>query len=241
MDISNIFQMVHGAINTEEQLEKINDKEMIDCIVNNGCDPSYFYENKNNFINPYCYFDKSNYLYIPISIINQESFDLFKYTTTIRKLNDCYNDLYEKNDYLSLIGLIDKILRIEYLNKFYKDFPKNDLEDIFKYIYSSSEYGFEKININTLEYIKCQLNEFSDNDEYIEIYRGQGDKSLPHNIALSWTTNIKVAKFFADRFNSNGNILKGKILKKDIITFIDDREENEVVVMPNKVFNVKAI
>ena len=54
-----------------------------------------------------------------------------------------------------------------------------------------------------------------DKDEYeayqmlpdiIDIYRGVGNKSNPNGI--SWTTNFEMAKWFANRWNKNGYVVK---------------------------------
>lgn len=59
-----------------------------------------------------------------------------------------------------------------------------------------------------------------DKDEYeayqmlpntVDIYRGIASKSNPNSI--SWTTNFETAKWFANRWNKNGYVVKAKIFK----------------------------
>ena len=62
-----------------------------------------------------------------------------------------------------------------------------------------------------------------DKDEYeayqmlpntVDIYRGIASKSNLNGI--SWTTNFETAKWFANRWNKNGYVVKAKIFKNNV-------------------------
>jgi len=67
----------------------------------------------------------------------------------------------------------------------------------------------------------------------ITIYRGVGDKSNPNG--YSYTLSKDIAKFFAFRHSDSAKrvfIREAKIEKKDIIEYISDRDEQEILLLP---------
>ncbi|WP_297293905.1 hypothetical protein [uncultured Oscillibacter sp.] len=75
----------------------------------------------------------------------------------------------------------------------------------------------------------------------IEIYRGIKRGKHHEILGMSWTTNIEVARKFANRFNKGGTVYKGKIDKKDILAYFDNRSESEVVVDYRGLYEIKKI
>ena len=53
--------------------------------------------------------------------------------------------------------------------------------------------------------------------------------------------DIKVARFFANRFNNNGRVYKGKVKKENIIDFLRDRSESEILVQYKYIYDVRRI
>lgn len=128
------------------------------------------------------------------------------------------------------------------LNSFfdlYYEIEEEILIEVFKIVYSRSEYGFELISEDFLETIKELNQDIERNEEIITIYRGVGSKS--QRIGYSWTTDKKVAEWFSKRFNSNGEVLEAKTKREDIVMYIDDRSEHEVIVLPSKLIDIKRI
>lgn len=65
----------------------------------------------------------------------------------------------------------------------------------------------------------------------LTVYRGLS--SLSSKTGISYTTSLDVAKFFANRFKSDGFtqiILKAEIHKNDVLAFFNGRNEEEIVV-----------
>ena len=59
---------------------------------------------------------------------------------------------------------------------------------------------------------------------------------------LSWTKNIKTAKWFANRWNNkNPYIIKAQCFKKDIFAYFNERSEDELVVNVKKIINIERI
>lgn len=78
----------------------------------------------------------------------------------------------------------------------------------------------------------------SEQDVYT-IYRGVGSKSASMEDTLSWSIDGHTAFKFAYRDLSNSVIYEAKVKKEHIIDYIDDRNEQEVLVLPKHVFDVK--
>lgn len=73
----------------------------------------------------------------------------------------------------------------------------------------------------------------------IKVYRGlQKDAN---RLGLSWTTSKEKARWFANRFENNGEILEGIIDKKDVFAYILEREEFEIILNPNKIGGIKWV
>lgn len=58
----------------------------------------------------------------------------------------------------------------------------------------------------------------------VTIYRGEAEASAPYTKAFSWTTDIRVAYFFACR-QSDGyaRVVSAKVKKQDILFMLDSR------------------
>ena len=111
-----------------------------------------------------------------------------------------------------------------------KEFKSNRTEEIKKEL--------EAVNI---------IEKDQKGKEYITVYRGINHKSTPSDIAVSWTYNIDIAKWFANRFaclhrdDKCCRVIQGKIYLKDILSIDHSREEDEIIVFPNKVFDISEI
>lgn len=128
-----------------------------------------------------------------------------------------------------------------------------DLYKVFLLVYTSCEYGFGEFNKEMmLRIINCKPEEYKkeveenlsnkvDENGFITVYRGVGSKSTPLKKAYSWTTNLCVALFFATRYSQKGKVYTGKVHINDVIAYIDSRNENEILALPEKVIDTKQI
>jgi hypothetical protein len=107
-------------------------------------------------------------------------------------------------------------------------------------VWIAVEYPNHDINVSTTEFMsmfrkakkKFLMNQdeqsvFNNLPENITVYRGI-QKNATTN-ALSWTLDKNVAKWFANRFNHNGQIIEATINKKYVFAYIDGRGEKEIV------------
>ncbi len=85
----------------------------------------------------------------------------------------------------------------------------------------------------------------------IAVYRGQQDAK--HRLGFSWTLSREKAAWFAQRRGvgrmnlvtggvwkkGRGVVFKGAVAKADVLCYLNEREEEEVIVHPDKVQNIR--
>lgn len=149
----------------------------------------------------------------------------------------------DKGNYKHLYFMMQSNMRALDFIKNYHRIPKNQLKDVFLYIYQSMDYAFDVFPDNVLNDIFSSLKEENNNtsEKLIRIYRGTTPESTPLEKAYSWTTSKKIAKFFADRFQTgDGVIYRGYIKEKDII-YRDRDGEFEVLCKFEDIQNIEEI
>ena len=73
--------------------------------------------------------------------------------------------------------------------------------------------------------------------DIIPVYRGQTRGEPIHD--FSWTLDITVANWFANRYNNpNPIVLQGVVQKTDVIAYLSRRNEFEILVFPDHVMHV---
>jgi hypothetical protein len=78
---------------------------------------------------------------------------------------------------------------------------------------------------------ELELNE----DGTVTLYRGENLQSAKPEDAFSWTLEEKTAKFFSDRFSKgSGKVITRNVDPKEIIDYLNDRGESEVILFPKK-------
>ena len=119
-----------------------------------------------------------------------------------------------------------------------------------RWIWTSTEYPhqnrskdllklFEKSN-RELIMNKKEKDVFKALSDVVAIYRGtQSNKAKIRG--FSWTLDKEKAIWFSKRFKLNGKVYQAEILKWDIFFYNNGRSEEEVVVNPYKLKNVKEV
>ena len=160
-----------------------------------------------------------------------------------------FESLYAEKDWYKLVSphrggtafhLMKNILKREdvsaALYQFFIDF------------YSHEDYGTSSLEPEILEKVWLSKDKeqkektaqaLAGYDDVLQVYRGEADRSTPYNEAFSWTLDLNTAYFFASRYGDAGfRILTAKVNKEDIIEYITQGSEEEILVHPNKVFDV---
>lgn len=141
-----------------------------------------------------------------------------------------YYEAYYKCKYSSIEMRVDKKFRALVYEIFYKKMPSNQKFYSFIDMYKQSENAMAFFSLDRIKEIfkaipkelveKRRNSNLVDKNGYIEVFRGQGSKSTSINKAISWTTDINTARFFANRFDNNGYIVRGKIHISKVIFYI---------------------
>ncbi|NFH01592.1 hypothetical protein FC831_15215 [Clostridium botulinum] len=235
----NIFKMCHSNYEKLIPLKDLKNKEHEELIIKNGLDINKFYKVEGKF-HPYCYIN--NTVYVEIYSLNESDFNNLRVKEMIEKREQMHEECIEDKDYERLFIYIDKPYRMDWYVKLFNEIPNDRKYEIFRGIYSSMEYGFDNIDRQFLDKIfKYNNLDRKQFDDITTIYRGETEESTPYNYAYSWTTDLKTAEWFANRFDSDGVVYKGYVKKEHILDYIEDRKESEILAFPENVFNVELL
>lgn len=182
---------------------------------------------------------------IPFYDVSNEE-DLNKVRSMLKKVIDT------TKDYQHFSIIVNKPYLLTFF-KYTKDFLSNeDYSEFLSTVWTYTEYPNNDTNVSTRELLsyfnksdknilmsKDELEAYNKLDDLITIYRGV--KPGAKVKALSWTTDKKVAKWFADRYEKNGKVYKAVIDKKDVLAYFLNRNEYEVVVNYNKLKHIEEV
>ncbi|WCK57498.1 hypothetical protein PP175_25875 (plasmid) [Aneurinibacillus sp. Ricciae_BoGa-3] len=199
-----------------------------------------------NLLFPYVYHE--DLIYVEMMNLDQHTLEFYRIKETIAERRQQIPQLLAEGDYDKILVLAEKRFALSVFHDLYEEIPLDKKYEVFKELYVRMEYGFDLIDRNILEDV-LELNPDksfkrklkSDSDGFITVFRGEGSRSTPYRDAYSWTTNQKVANFFANRFDTNGMVYQGKVHIDDVIDYIDDRNEQEILIHPEAVLDVTKI
>lgn len=134
-----------------------------------------------------------------------------------------------------------------------EDAPGEDIFAAFLDFYSGSDCGtgilfreagaLDKLLACRSEAQKASVLEaLKDYPAIFTVYRGEGNKSTDYHTALSWTTDVNKAYFFAS-WRSDGapsRILTAKVAKSDVLAYLTGRGESEVLLLPSSLRDVNV-
>ena len=198
----------------------------------------------DNIINPFIYKDMNGFLLINLFEINETYFNICNIKELIDKRKEYINKCIDEKDFNSIFYLIEKPYRMQVFIENFYIIPNKYKYNIFLEIYISSEYGFKELIESGFIDIILKYKpekEYNGLPEELIIYRGEGKLSTEKEKALSWTLKKEVAEFFANRFNSNGKIYKGKVKKENIIDYLKERGEEEILVKYENIYDIEEI
>lgn len=174
-----------------------------------------------------------------------------KLSFLISALKNKINEKKKSNDYFLLYKSVPSAYIMEYFCKTVKQIPSEFVYELFMNYYGHVDFGSSRIALDEIQYIIDnksseqkektieELKRISDK-ESLHVYRGLGDKSFWDG--YSFTLSEDVARFFAFRHSGNAEsvyIMEGDINKNDVIEYIEDRDEQEIICLPDKIINQK--
>ena len=155
--------------------------------------------------------------------------------------------IWKTNDVELFFGLLTKPFRLLFLKETKEFMSKRDFSVSLKTAWTLCEDPNQDFYVDVDTVIswfyeaeqkdlmsKEEFVVFQNLPEKIRVYRGVAVHRNPDGI--SWTHDLKIAQWFAQRFDSydqKGYVRTGMIDKKHILAYFDDQEEKEIVVDRN--------
>jgi hypothetical protein len=147
---------------------------------------------------------------------------------------------------LQILCYINKPYRLQILISSRKYLSKKTYSKNLGWVWANTEYPHQiktRELINAFKDADCKIinkKDFNQLPETLTVYRGlQGSKAKLRG--LSWTLNLKIATWFANRFKLQGKVYSAQIKKKDIFFYSNERNEQECVLNPYKLKNITEV
>ena len=220
----------------KEKFPNINTKNIYYCL--------------DGFFPKIVYHDIDKYIYFELPFANNELIKMsVKGNVTseeciLKGINDMEKNYEERNTTNLLMPCTDRV-RLELLSKMADDKKFEDvIYDAVMDWYTYCDFGFSALGQEKFQKIvskrsKENIEEAKERIEKLEdtvvVYRGEGSESTNYKKSFSWTLDENIANFFACRYSDTARIIKGVVNKADIIDYLKNRNEEEVIVSPKDV------
>lgn len=168
--------------------------------------------------------------------------DIIQDEEALQKVSKLMQEQIEKSKSVMKIFMLllpqYRLTFFKYVNQYLSD---EDFKDMLLYSWIMVEKPSNDANVTQSEILKWfrQLNYVSNLSGVVEIYRGVTDESGRNGI--SWTLNKEKAEWFANRFKENGIVYRAKVKASNILYYIDDRDEDEIIVDPKKLMQIEKL
>lgn len=118
------------------------------------------------------------------------------------------------------------------LRHIYTHYPY-DLEEFYSFLKDSLDNETNAERQKRIDGNRKALHDYLDDGDFLKLFRGVNDYSLPIECALSYTLDRKVAEFFSNRrLSENAELIETAFHINDIILYTNCRNEKEVIVIP---------
>ena len=188
--------------------------------------------------------------------IDKEFIDVLESKENMNRVRERFAKMIlEADDIWKLYIMVHKPYRPLFFKLVYNELSVEDYNEMLAHVWVDVENPNQDANVKISQWIrffkkadKSLIMEPDDlkyykslpNDELITIYRGVGKGREP--MGLSWTDDIEVAKWFANRWkNTEAYLLKGQVYKEDIFAYFNTRNEHELLTNVKKVINIERI
>ncbi len=166
-----------------------------------------------------------------------------------------YEDIIDKvEDFGTFTMLITKPYLLLFLKISKKYLSIKDFGEALIDSWISDENSNNNVNVSKKELLsyfkevpkeylmdKEELEVYSNLSDVVEVYRGVTNYNKDNIKVLSWTLDLEKAKWFSTRFEGSGYVYKGKINKKDILTYCNQRGEKEIILDYNKLYDIEEL
>lgn len=220
--------------------------EILDMIKYLDEDIEYFYINPSAHFSPIVFY--KDVILIEVSGKNVEDLKTLHIKERINVQMEVFKKAMSSKDFKKLLYVVvDERLKFVAYKELFPLIPDNEKYEIFIDLYTHSDYGFGFLETDFIEKAfsykpkkkdKKYKGIKTDKNGYVTIYRGMGTHSTPIGKAFSWTTSFDTAIFFATRLSLGSLVYKAKVHIDNIIEYLTDRNEFEVLVRPKDVIDL---
>ena len=190
------------------------------------------------------------------TVVNENGTLVLKDVRNEKDLDDIRKNIIKTIDAVSSYLQFIHIIRPPYLPAFFKFtqhlLSTSDYSSFLGSMWTIVEFPNVDDNITAPEFVKIfrradktllmdenEQKQYSALPEKITVYRGiRGRGSLN---ALSWTTDIEQAEWFAKRWDKKGKVYSATVRKEDVLAYFCSRNEAEVVVDYTKLKDVTLV
>lgn len=182
--------------------------------------------------------------------------DLTKYDDFIIVRNIYEERIKNTETVYQLFALMRTSYHFSFLKYIKQYLSKQDFDKLLAEIWISSENPNQDENVSINQFITWfskadkstimsnkELRYYNNLPDIVNIYRGVAVGRAKQK-GLSWTDDIKTAKWFAGRFDNDkkkGYVLSAKINKEDIFAYFNSRNENELLCNSKKIYDIQKI
>lgn len=148
-------------------------------------------------------------------------------------------ELMEACDWVGIVFTHERPHRAEALNNVMVSMEEPDMWSLVAKVWTDSENIWQNLDlwVNVWSQGGCQmamtdqeLAVYHSLPKVVEVHRGY----IPgeNDDGLSWTLDLKTAKWFANRFG-RGKVITKLVNKRDILAYFSGRGEQEVIILPS--------
>ena len=168
-----------------------------------------------------------------------------------KRMRELVQEAYNGQDWRRVLAYSDKKVSLLVYKHIMDRIPECDRKALFLEVYQRNEYGFDRLdhhivtellNLPTDAEHDIRLSGVTpDENGDLTIYRGVTLFSNCLDRSYSWTLEPAIAQFFAERFNSHGEIKQAKVAYSAVKAYLTDRGEAEVLVLPEDVRDIQDV
>lgn len=245
------------SIQTQEDQEKFFEQygqrvHLYDSIkqlaIKHGLTPENIYITPNKYVDLYCYYEFP--VFIPLMTLDEQFLIMMRMSERVIATKERSLSALKEMNIFKILAHSEDSAKIMLFNKLYWHVSAQDRYKAWVEVYQFLDYGHIEINKKiTEDAISNQPTQYRNEirkkldkcfeDDFISIYRGVGKVSVEASTSMSWTTSLSIASFFASRYEIGGKVFQAKIHKDHIIDFLRNRGEEEVIVLPEHLKEVK--
>ena len=186
------------------------------------------------------------------------------YKTESERLNYLYKmwkdekkKLEDEKDWIELSWKVEKNGVLRWLFRKWDDIGDDKIRmEIFRNGYTSMEfprtnigYDFILSMLHKTDNTHLMMDEeeqkvYDELPDMVKVYRGVGlkdDEELETDdeLGISWSISKEKGEWFSNRFWNNGYLIEGEVKKEHIYGYLNGRQEQEVIVEPRFIENIK--